>query len=245
MRRLTAAELLEAWENSIAYPAFQRDLNLLGAACPEYSSDELKSLSIGRRDGLLLTLREWIFGTRLTALADCPACGVRAELEMSTAEIRMPQQPELPAVHELAIENLNIHFRLPNGNDLASLAARRHLEDGRSFLLQCCILSVEKSGGSEPKQNLSQAAISAVIQEMARLDSQADVRLELNCPACARQWSEPFNIGLFFWEELQRWALRLLGEVHSLATAYGWREADILSMSSRRRQLYLQMIGHE
>jgi hypothetical protein len=34
-----------------------------------------------------------------------------------------------------------------------------------------------------------------------------------------------------------------LNEVHMLAWAYGWREADILAMSSARRQFYLERVG--
>ena len=43
--------------------------------------------------------------------------------------------------------------------------------------------------------------------------------------------------------ELATQAKRLLREVHFLARAYGWREADILAMSARRRQAYLEMVG--
>ena len=38
------------------------------------------------------------------------------------------------------------------------------------------------------------------------------------------------------------WAVRLLGEVHELASAYGWREHDVLALSPWRRQAYLQMV---
>ena len=33
-----------------------------------------------------------------------------------------------------------------------------------------------------------------------------------------------------------------LRDVHALASQYGWRESDILRMSARRRQFYLEMI---
>jgi hypothetical protein len=47
----------------------------------------------------------------------------------------------------------------------------------------------------------------------------------------------------YFWSEINAWAYRLLGEVHSLASAYGWREEDILAMSPWRRHVYLEMVG--
>ena len=44
-------------------------------------------------------------------------------------------------------------------------------------------------------------------------------------------------------ETYDAWALRTLAEVHRLASAYGWREQDILALSPARRQLYLGMVG--
>jgi hypothetical protein len=52
-----------------------------------------------------------------------------------------------------------------------------------------------------------------------------------------------FDIVPYLWTEINAWAMRLLREIHSLATAYGWREADILAMSAVRRHWYLEMIG--
>jgi hypothetical protein len=65
--------------------------------------------------------------------------------------------------------------------------------------------------------------------------------LDLRCPTCGHSWHALFDIVAFFWAELASQAKRLLREVHTLARAYGWREADIVSMSARRRQLYLEM----
>jgi hypothetical protein len=47
----------------------------------------------------------------------------------------------------------------------------------------------------------------------------------------------------FFWKEIAAHAKRLLREVHILAAAYKWREADILAMNPNRRQYYLEMVG--
>jgi hypothetical protein len=78
---------------------------------------------------------------------------------------------------------------------------------------------------------------------MSRADPQADVRLALTCPACRHQWRSIFDIVTFFWIELDVWARRTLRDVHALARAYGWREADILALSPQRRQCYLEMIS--
>jgi hypothetical protein len=75
---------------------------------------------------------------------------------------------------------------------------------------------------------------------MAEVDPQADVQLAMACPACSHEWQLTFDILSFFWNEINAWASRILDEVHTLASAYGWREADILALSPHRRQLYLE-----
>ena len=78
---------------------------------------------------------------------------------------------------------------------------------------------------------------------MARRDPQAEVLLDLDCPACNHRWQILFDIASFFYAEVSAYAKRLLREVHTLARRYGWREADILSMSTARRQFYIELPG--
>ncbi|MHC4352435.1 MAG: phage baseplate protein, partial [Planctomycetota bacterium] len=59
---------------------------------------------------------------------------------------------------------------------------------------------------------------------------------------CRHKWQKVFDIVTFLWEEISLHAKGLLQEVHSIASVYGWREDDILSMSSARRQYYLHMV---
>ena len=67
--------------------------------------------------------------------------------------------------------------------------------------------------------------------------------LDFDCPACRHRWQAVFDILTFFWTEIRREARRLLEHVHVLARAYGWREGEILALSERRRQAYLEMVG--
>ena len=78
---------------------------------------------------------------------------------------------------------------------------------------------------------------------MADADPQAQIKLALVCPGCSYAWHALFDVAAFLWSEVHAWAKRILYEVHTLARAYGWREADILAMSARRRQIYLDLVG--
>ena len=86
-------------------------------------------------------------------------------------------------------------------------------------------------------------AIAHLSQHLTEADPQAEILLDLQCPVCQHSWQSLFDIVAFFWSELQVQAQRLLQEVHVLARAYGWRESDILSLSSTRRQFYLKLIS--
>ena len=78
---------------------------------------------------------------------------------------------------------------------------------------------------------------------MANLDPDADINLALSCENCGKSWLTDFNIGTLLWDEIDAYARSLLAEVHSLASAYGWTESEILTLSPQRREIYLNMVG--
>lgn len=237
MRPVSASELLSVWERGQGQRPVQKALALLAAACPGTPPAELAALSIGRRDSLLLTLREWTFGSRMACVVACPACGERLEPSFDAADIRTPEPPETGSGElSLTFHGREVRFRLPNSLDVLALAGIQDLTLARRVLLDRCLVK-------PPRKPVAEELAEAVACRMAEADPQADVQLALSCPACACSWSAAFDVTSFFWREIEAWAYRILREVHTLAVAYGWREEDILSLSPWRRQAYLQMVG--
>ncbi|MGH7495331.1 MAG: phage baseplate protein [bacterium] len=223
-------------------PPVQRALLLLAAACPEASAEALAQLSIGRRDARLLTLREWTFGSQLLSLAACPKCSERLELSFNVADIRVERESE-PAVQvALSIEDSEMRFRLPNSLDLACIAGSNNLAAARQLLLARCLVEAHHNGEQAAIDQLPVEVVETAVKRLAEADPQAEVQLNLSCPACGHQWLALFDIVSFFWSEINAWAYRILHEVHFLASAYGWREADILALSPSRRQFYLDRL---
>jgi len=248
MRALSAWELLNVWEWGQAQPAARRALALLAAACPDTPPDALAAISIGERDARLLTLREWAFGPGLDSVTACPGCGERLELHFQVADLRATEEQgsaEAGAPDSLSLEvsGYQVHFRLPNSLDLSALADQGDLETSRHLLLTRCLLSARRNGKEADLDRLPEDVADAIVEQMAKADPQADVQLDLTCPVCDHRWQTAFDIVSFFWNELNTWAHRTLRQVHILALAYGWREADILALSPGRRRYYLQMIG--
>jgi hypothetical protein len=250
MRSLSAAELLNVWERGLTQSPVQRALALLAAASDDMPADTLAQLSIGRRDARLLTLREWAFGSHIAGVTACPGCGERLEMAFDVSEIRAaPRPPAGDAVREEteAIEfgtaGYALRFRLPNSSDLSAIANHADVVASRRLLFERCVLGAQHDDADVPAADLPGDVVAAVIAHMAEADPQAEVQIALICPACTQRWLAIFDILSFFWHEIDDWAQRILRDVHTLASAYGWREADILALSPRRRQFYLEMVG--
>lgn len=220
-----------------------RALTLLNATCQENTQDELAKLSVGQRDALLLTLREQTFGTRLNVFTECPQCHEHIEFRTDVADIRdMNRSDQFEKEYELSLENFDIRFRLINSLDLAAIINCDDVIKARSILVHRCVIKARRDGEALSPGELPEYIIEKLIISLAECDPQSDVLLNVVCPACTHNWDIIFDIVSFFWKEISIQAKRLLREVHTLALAYGWQEADILSMSSTRRQFYLEMI---
>jgi hypothetical protein len=242
MRLLSARDLLNIWEAGAAQPPAQRALWLLGAALADRSYAELAQLSIGQRDTQLLRLYEQLFGPRLVGVANCPQCGERLQLTLTTADVLITSDA-VSNTQSVTAEGYTVHYRLPNSTDLLALAACDSVEAGRALLVGRCVTSVQREKIDQDVAALPASVIAALTAHMADADPQADVQFDLNCPVCQHRWLAAFDVMAYLWSEIGRWASRVIREVHVLASAYGWSEADILSMTAARRQMYLNLIN--
>ena len=244
MRSLTRSDLFTLWERGEGRHPVDRALLLMAAAFPERRWDELVSLSIGRRNSLLTSIREQVFGRRMDVFTACPRCDQPLEFALSVPELRAEDVQDQPGpTFFLAEGDLEVSYRLPNSADLAALVPLADPDAARGLLLRRCLLDARREDAEVSIDDLPESVIDAVESAMETMDPQAEVALALRCPQCAHAWSAFLDILSFMWTEISAFARRLLGEVHSLARYYGWREADILSMSSTRRKIYLEMMS--
>ncbi len=250
VRPFSAAEMLCVWERGQRELPVEKALTMLAFACPDTPREVLAALSIGQRDACLIELREKLFGSQLSSLADCPGCGERLEMDFRVSEIRAPAKPELAQPLSVKRSGYELSFRLPNSLDLMELPGEASVTEMRSRLFERCLLGVQRPGhrqfagqtAPELPAEVPAEVIDAAIACMSEADAQADVQLKLTCPCCERQWKAAFDIVSYLWSELQERATQLLREAHLLASAYGWRESEILALSPWRRQCYLEML---
>lgn len=238
--------MVTLWEHADAQPPLERALTVLSFGYPELDREQLAALTIGQRDAHLFGLRERLLGDRLHTFVACPACAAPLELELSVRELCNPAARGLaqPVPVELRHGDYVVRARVPDSRDLIAMErrARSGSAQALSLLLERCVLSAQRGSDELPVSELPADVVDALAAQMTGADPLAELLIDLRCPDCMNDWQMLFDISAFFWTELSVQVRRLLGDVHTLARAYGWSESAILSLSPRRRQVYLELL---
>jgi len=139
MQPLSASQMLAVWERGLEQIPLERALTLLQAASPECDRQTLAALSIGQRDARLLTLREWAFGSEISACAFCPQCRQSLEFTFQVDDLLQRGKSEIAEVpysfagYEMLLRPVNsVDLVACSGLDMTAIHRR---------LLGCCLLS--------------------------------------------------------------------------------------------------------
>jgi hypothetical protein len=235
VRRPDDVRLVEAWSAAARLPPVDRALALLRAFV-DAPLDRLARLSPGRRDTLLCDARRALFGAPLELVAACPACG-----EQNALDVDVRALPRAGADDDgddgggaHGFELAGRRFRLPDSRDLAAVADEPDPQQAARALARRCALD----GGE-----LDDATLAALDDALAERDPAAAVELRFACAACGAQTLAPFDAATVLYADVAAHVDRLLGDVHRLASAYGWSERDILALPPARRERYLALVG--
>lgn len=239
---LSDRRLLDLWDTQRELMPVRQALALLAMAWPELPSTHWQGLSLGQRDRHLLALHGAWFGGRFELAATCGRCGETLELDFTAADISAPVV-EREAVTEIEAAGYRLRCRPPTSSDLLAVADLGPGEAGQQAMLERCVEAVDPDPQLGSPGAWPEALRTAAEEAMAQADPQAEVALAVNCPVCGHGWSETFDILAYLWDEIDQWAKRMLREVHVLASAYGWSEAEVLALGPVRRRVYLELNG--
>jgi hypothetical protein len=246
MYTLSSQELLHIWEVGLGQHPLDRALTILASAFPGVPYEHLTLLSVGQRDECLFAVRESIFGSSLVSFVLCPFCQGQLELLLDMADLHIApdaaSEGKMQSVQQLTSDGYELQFRLPDSLDLAAIVGCKDASTARNLLVKRCILRAMQDGVEVAVEAIPELVISALAAQMDTCDPLAALDVGLDCSLCGSHVQVLFDIVAFFWTEIAVRAKRLLLDVHTLAQAYGWRETDILSMSTARRQFYLEMV---
>jgi hypothetical protein len=189
----------------------------------------------GDRDYLMLQLRRLTLGDRVQAVLNCPTCGSKMDLELDAAEAPVEPRPQTAVWHWLDLDGRAVKFRLPAGADQEYIASS-DLPAAAEVLFERCV-SADAGPPLTPEEK------DAVIDAMDHAAPQVDIELDLKCPECGNNFTTPFDMTSFFFDEMRIAGKQFFREVHSLAFYYHWSESEILSMARERRRMYLSLLN--
>jgi hypothetical protein len=241
MRALSNADFLTLWESGQRLHSLDRGLLAIRASFPEAAAEGVADWSLGRRNQALAELHAGCFGAQLQGWTECGRCGEKLEFALDCRALVDRQQESSPQ----PIVVKGCAFRVPTSRDLARIVGQRDREAAALCLLDAC--RVEESGGcgnanAGPADGWSAEDLEEVGEKMVLADPLAEISLSFECPACNSSSEQTLDLPAFVWAEVEAYARRMLHEIHTLAAAYGWGEAEILSLSDARRAIYLQMV---
>ena len=237
MRQLTSAELIQLWERGHEMPPARRAVALAEAAAAGQDGPAAADLPIGDRDHRLMLLRGRLFGPRVSGQDSCAECGTVLDVSFDLGALAAGHAPARTPV-TVRVGKRMLRCRPLTTADLIAAAEA----DGPGFRAGLLARCVTGSDG-QPATDLPAPAMAKVMSALSAADPLADVRLAVTCGECGHQWDITFDIASFLWTEICAAVERLLSDVHVLARAYGWSEAEVLAVGPRRRQYYLQAVG--
>ncbi len=228
MRALSPAEVLSLWESGRSLHPLDQGVLALRMSFPEAAGADVADWPLGRRNQAIADLRGRCFGPRMRAETKCPHCGEAVEFALDVAAL--VAEPG-PASETVAVAGAD--YRLPTSRILARVANESDVEAAAALLCESCRIGGEATA-------LSPEQMDEVGEALARADPLAEIAFDFECPGCGEDFREGLDIAAFFWREIEVEARRLMIDVHTLASAYGWREADVLALSPARRAFYVE-----
>ncbi len=239
MHALTAAQLLRIWERGANCGCVDRAIAILMEVDPASTARQWATRDLRQRDQMLLAIRAATFGRKLSAQAPCPKCDTRLEVSFDTKDL----EADVPDTWtEFALNGRpGLQFRLPNSLDLVAAQRCGDVARARRVLAErLCVADMDQSRTDRfDSDYYLMDALSRTLEEVCAGGFQT---LRTTCPACAADSEFIFDVAEYFWREVEAEAIRLMHEVHRLSRGYGWAEEAILSMTSARRQAYLEML---
>jgi hypothetical protein len=243
MNPLTQADCLVLWESGRTLHPIDQGLLAVQTAFPETRHESVADWPLGRRNRALVQIHCASFGPLLSGWTACRQCGEKLEFEVD-ANALTEAAPEQP--HEAPVSVAGCNFRLPTSRDLAALATLAAspdpTPDAPPLLQQCLLAAPGTDSETTAIPAWTPADLEAIEERLALSDPLAEILLQFDCPVCGESFHEPLDLATFIWSELEARARHLLLDVHTLASAYGWSEPEILALSPARRAAYLDMV---
>jgi hypothetical protein len=196
----------------------------------ELPASQLGALALAMR-------RKWV-GEQVVSEGTCPepSCGDRFDVHFAVAAYLSHHRARRPRNVAASgdqgwfvLKGTGVQFRVPTVSDLMSAADE---EEPSLALSTRCIHSRTISSRESTRINRALSALSPLL----------DGFVEGVCPSCGASIRMTFDPLTYTLAELRDVFGSVYGEIHAVASAYGWTEQTILAMPRSRRKHYSALI---
>lgn len=198
--------------------------------------ERVRQLCVGDRQHLVRQLGVHLGQIGSWRTAECLDCDERFDLfvDLNTLPASQPQ-PGFPFV-DVETGRGKRRFRVPNGGDQEAIAGVESLAEDEAVraLVRLCVI------GEEIDDEFDTADLEAIDRALEDASPEVAQEIVAKCPACGRTNAlqvDPYSF-------LTTGPASLFSAVHTLASAYGWSEAEILALPRERRDLYLELASN-
>jgi hypothetical protein len=207
------------------------------------------NLTVSRRIEYLLHLAALSGGFTGRVRLRCPQVECRQSLEIDlpiTEIIAVQRKAEKQDRLDWGQEPNILRFRRPTGDDQRGWQKRSfaNIAQARAAIVQSLLVAANETGPIvENLIGLPPAEFADTIENsLEDFDPLVAFSVRVCCPQCSVETDLQVDLEALALTELKRIQIESFHNIHRLASAYHWSEAEILCLSSDRRTRYLTLI---
>lgn len=198
-----------------------------------------EDLSTGDRQFVMAELTRRFAAGPFWMTVSCTGCDTPYDIEIDLDRLPISPAGETYPLSRATISSGEVEIRVPTGADQAAIAGIDDAMEAVAALAQRCIVTPDRSLADDPDiRDADIATIDAALQATA---PQVATSVASRCPDCDTANESAFDTASLFVASVTN----PLPEVHAMAMAYHWSEAEILALPRDRRHAYLALIDNE
>jgi len=210
------------------------------------SEQEIWHWSLKERFQGLLGIVVSTLGQHLRLQVSCSKtdCHELMEIDLDLA-LFIQDEPPIPLFCRPDSET-ELILRLPNGLDQLNWVNNQY-DMADNWFSEMASSLVIRINGETPSQGfrVSENWLDQIGVELEQHDGLMTLEINTCCPVCSKDLLLDLDLEEKLLEILSSEQKLLLKQIHKIALAYQWSEADIVAMPNKRRQFYLAQIDKE
>ncbi len=200
--------------------------------------DHLERLSVVDMRAVLAALAGR-FGLSLQWIVHvCESCQEPFDFAVDLADLPITDAGEDYPETTLRISGKTLRISVPTiGDQRATAQVKEESECADRLFWRC----VSDADGALKGKNISAKVLARIETALNKMAPAMPFSAEAKCPDCTATNLVPINVVQWLWAL----ADGPLNDVHTIASTYGWSEADILALSRKRRKAYVMRIDKD